>query len=56
MRIQGKLIRKENLPEKICKTCQRPFQWRKKWERAWSEVHFCSKRCRSEFKKSNHEK
>jgi hypothetical protein len=27
--------KKPHLPEKICKTCRRPFAWRKKWEKVW---------------------
>ena len=34
------------LPEKICPVCQRPFSWRKRWERNWAEVRYCSERCR----------
>ncbi|MBD5770745.1 DUF2256 domain-containing protein [Marinomonas colpomeniae] len=37
--------KKPNLPEKICPVCQRPFTWRKKWERDWPQVKFCSERC-----------
>ncbi|MFA7495584.1 MAG: DUF2256 domain-containing protein [Acidithiobacillus sp.] len=33
-------------PEKICPVCQRPFSWRKRWERCWSEVVYCSDACR----------
>ena len=29
-------------------TCNRPFTWRKKWERNWDEITTCSKRCNSE--------
>ena len=36
-----------NLPTKICVHCQRPFTWRKKWERNWDEVTTCSKSCNS---------
>lgn len=43
----GKSIAKVNLPEKNCATCQRPFQWRKKWEKVWDEVRYCSDRCRN---------
>ena len=46
-------VKKENLPSKVCVKCNRPFTWRKKWERCWEEVRFCSKRCRSEFKAAN---
>ncbi|MCI5045011.1 MAG: DUF2256 domain-containing protein [Aquisalinus sp.] len=27
-------------------TCGRPFTWRKKWEKVWEEVRYCSARCR----------
>ncbi|MEL7453707.1 MAG: DUF2256 domain-containing protein [Pseudomonadota bacterium] len=33
-------------PTKICPVCDRPFQWRKKWERDWPSVVYCSERCR----------
>lgn len=26
-------VKKENLPTKVCVVCDRPFTWRKKWER-----------------------
>ncbi|MEL0105310.1 MAG: DUF2256 domain-containing protein [Rhodospirillaceae bacterium] len=39
--------KKSDLPTKICKTCGRPFTWRKKWSRAWDHVLYCSERCRS---------
>ena len=40
--------KKTDLPSKICASCGRPFTWRKKWERVWDEVKYCSDRCRSE--------
>lgn len=43
-------IKKQNLPEKICPTCKRPFAWRKKWERDWDNVIYCSNRCRASSK------
>lgn len=43
-------VKKENLPIKICVSCQRPFNWRKKWERCWDEVTTCSKSCNSKRK------
>jgi hypothetical protein len=43
----NKNIRKENLPTKICLHCSRPFSWRKKWERSWDEVKYCSDACKS---------
>ncbi|MFN0048396.1 MAG: DUF2256 domain-containing protein [Cytophagales bacterium] len=39
-------LKKENLPSKICMVCHRPFTWRKKWEKVWSEVKYCSDKCR----------
>lgn len=43
---KGKMVRKGDLPQKICVTCGRPFTWRKKWEKVWDEVKYCSDRCR----------
>jgi hypothetical protein len=39
---------KANLPTKTCAACGRPFSWRKKWERVWDDVRYCSDRCRRE--------
>lgn len=39
-------VRKENLPVKVCAVCGRPFVWRKKWERDWERVRYCSRACR----------
>ncbi|MDA7722887.1 DUF2256 domain-containing protein [Pseudomonadales bacterium] len=39
-------VKKSDLPTKICPTCNLPFTWRKKWERDWEQVIYCSKRCR----------
>ncbi|MDE0779384.1 MAG: DUF2256 domain-containing protein [Alphaproteobacteria bacterium] len=39
--------RKSDLPIKICAVCGRAFAWRKKWEKVWDQVRFCSKRCSS---------
>jgi hypothetical protein len=46
-------IKKENLPTKICVTCARPFNWRKKWERNWDEVTTCSKSCNRKRREVN---
>lgn len=40
-----KAIKKENLPIKICLTCRLPFYWRKKWEKVWDDVKYCSAGC-----------
>ncbi|MDA9003638.1 DUF2256 domain-containing protein [Flavobacteriales bacterium] len=39
-------MKKQNLPHKICTVCKKPFAWRKKWEKNWNEVKYCSERCR----------
>ncbi|MCB0400411.1 MAG: DUF2256 domain-containing protein [Winogradskyella sp.] len=39
-------IKKQNLPTKLCPVCQKPFSWRKKWEKDWENVKYCSERCR----------
>ena len=31
---------------KTCAACGRTIEWRKKWERDWENVRFCSDRCR----------
>ena len=46
MKTVSKQIKKENLPQKICIICKRPFSWRKKWEKVWDEVKYCSDKCR----------
>ncbi len=35
-----------NQAVKTCKSCGREIQWRKKWERDWDQVKYCSKSCR----------
>ena len=40
-----------NLPVKTCVVCDRPFTWRKKWERCWDEVTTCSKSCNAARKR-----
>ncbi|MEQ1539606.1 MAG: DUF2256 domain-containing protein [Sphingorhabdus sp.] len=42
-----KMRKKSDLPTKVCAACGLPFTWRKKWERDWDNVRFCSDRCRS---------
>ncbi|HEY1070070.1 MAG TPA: DUF2256 domain-containing protein [Thermomonas sp.] len=38
--------KKSELPQKTCAACGLPFQWRRKWERDWESVRYCSRRCR----------
>jgi hypothetical protein len=42
-----KMVKKSDLPHKICVVCGRPFFWRKKWQKNWEAVKHCSDRCRS---------
>jgi hypothetical protein len=37
---------KNGFPPKVCKTCGREFEWRKKWAATWGQVLYCSERCR----------
>ncbi len=32
--------------EKTCASCGRRIEWRKKWERSWDDVRYCSTACR----------
>jgi hypothetical protein len=41
-----KSVKKQNLPIKNCLVCKKPFSWRKKWEKDWDEVKYCSDKCR----------
>jgi len=41
-----KMRKKPDLPVKTCAHCGLPFSWRKKWERDWDQVKYCSERCR----------
>ena len=37
---------KQTLPTKDCAACGRTITWRKKWERSWDDVRWCSDACR----------
>jgi len=50
-----KAVKKENLPTKICVICNRPFNWRKKWERCWDELTCCSKSCNAKRRSGKRE-
>jgi hypothetical protein len=41
-----KNIKKGDLPTKNCLHCNRPFSWRKKWEKTWEDVKYCSDACK----------
>ena len=44
-------MKKSNLPKKTCPICNLPFSWRKKWEKNWDNVVYCSQKCRMSSKK-----
>ena len=46
------MLNKSNLPSKICIMCEKPFSWRKKWQKVWDEVKYCSEKCRRNRKKA----
>ncbi|MEO0575759.1 MAG: DUF2256 and DUF3253 domain-containing protein [Pseudomonadota bacterium] len=33
-------------PEKLCASCGRTMQWRRKWAKNWASVKYCSEQCR----------
>lgn len=37
----------ERIENRCCASCGRTFKWRFKWVDDWSEVRYCSKRCRN---------
>jgi hypothetical protein len=39
-------VKKQHLPSKVCAVCNKPFLWRKKWEKVWEDVKYCSDKCR----------
>lgn len=39
---------KSYLPQKKCVVCNKPFSWRKKWEKNWDEIKYCSDKCRKQ--------
>ena len=48
-----RMRKKSDLPQKTCQHCGLPLAWRKKWDKVWDEVKYCSDRCRSERKRSD---
>lgn len=35
---------------KQCLRCGKPMEWRKKWEKNWGNIKYCSNRCASNKK------
>ncbi len=42
-------------PTKICVTCGRVIEPRKKWEKNWDQIKYCSEKCRKNKKNDNFE-
>ncbi|MFZ9291925.1 MAG: DUF2256 domain-containing protein [Ilumatobacteraceae bacterium] len=38
--------RKGGHDPKVCASCGREYEWRRKWARDWPSVRYCSDRCR----------
>ncbi|MAH72605.1 MAG: hypothetical protein CBC09_00990 [Cellvibrionales bacterium TMED49] len=45
--------KKRDLPQKICRICNLPFSWRKKWKKDWQNIRYCSQRCRNQSRLRN---
>ncbi|MGM0580137.1 MAG: DUF2256 domain-containing protein [Bacteroidota bacterium] len=39
------MLKKSELPSKVCPVCNRAYSWRKKWKKNWVNVKFCSQKC-----------
>jgi hypothetical protein len=37
---------KNGFAPKVCVTCGLEFEWRKKWQKDWDQVKYCSKKCK----------
>jgi hypothetical protein len=37
---------KNGFAPRVCERCGLPFEWRKKWEKNWDAVKYCSTKCR----------
>jgi hypothetical protein len=44
-------VKKAHLPTKVCPVCGLSFTWRKKWEKTWDAVRYCSERCKRSAKR-----
>jgi hypothetical protein len=38
---------KNGFAPKTCVACGLEFEWRKKWQRDWENVKYCSEKCKS---------
>ena len=40
------LMSKQNHEPKLCESCGRYFEFRKKWEKDWAQIKYCSDECK----------
>ncbi len=52
-RMSGRTRSSHQVPTKDCAVCGRTITWRKKWERDWDGVKYCSDACRRRAKSSS---
>lgn len=45
-----------NLQSKLCLSCGRSFDYRKKWAKNWDEIKYCSDECRKNKNKFDYSK
>ncbi|NMM38170.1 MAG: DUF2256 domain-containing protein [Glaciimonas sp.] len=43
-----RMRKKSDLASELCQRCNLLFTWRKKWKKVWSDVKYCSDRCRQD--------
>ncbi len=44
-----------NIKNKICALCGREIEYRKKWEKDWEQIKYCSSKCRNTKITNNYE-
>ena len=44
---------KRALPSKPCVHCGRTMTWRRAWAKNWTEVKYCSDRCRASARRTD---
>ncbi len=45
-----------NLESKICQSCGRKIEYRKKWEKVWDQIKYCSNECKKNKNKFDYSK
>jgi hypothetical protein len=47
-------MKHQNIEPKICCSCGRTIEYRKKWEKNWNEIKYCSDECRKNKNKHDY--